>query len=203
MTNRDWGTYGRWAGYVTLLFAPMYPLCNWISAQRTDTLALYLPWELQLPFIPEMIWVYFSMYILFVLPPFFLDTSQMVALGRRLFWGTAIAGITYLLLPSKLGFPRQLPEDPLHAQVFAQLFTVDQPHNMVPSLHIVFTTLLTLSFASASRASGGKAFWWGWMLLISASTVLVRQHHLLDVLAGLIAAALLVRWIPEKPAANN
>lgn len=196
----DWKTYGQWAGRITLLFAPMYPLCNWISTQRTDTLGLYWPWELALPLVPEMIWVYFSMYILFFLPPFLLGTSQLVALGQRLFWGTAIAGLAYLVVPTKLGFARTLPTEPLYATVYQRLFSVDEPHNMAPSLHIVFTTLLAVSFATAATTLPRKAFWYGWLLLIAISTILVHQHHVLDVVTGFVVALGLVRWHAEPTA---
>jgi membrane-associated phospholipid phosphatase len=193
MMTRDWKTYGYWAGIISMLFVPMYPLCNWISTQRTDTLALYVPWELTLPFIPAMIWAYFSMYVLFFLPPFLLSSTQLTALGKQLFWGIAIAGVTYIVLPSKLGFAREVPDDVFYGLLYTKLFSIDQPHNMVPSLHIVFTTLLTTAFANASSTIGRKLFFYAWLVLIAASTVLVHQHHLLDVSTGFLVAVLLRR----------
>lgn len=203
MTTRDWKTYGYWAGVISMLFVPMYPLCNWISTQRTDTLALYVPWELTVPFLPSMIWAYFSMYVLFFLPPFVLSTTQLTALGKQLFWGTAIAGITYFVVPSKLGFAREVPADPFYALIYTKLFSIDQPHNMVPSLHIVFTTLLTMAFASASSTAGRKLFFCAWLALIAASTVFVHQHHLVDVSTGFLVAISLRRVFRERKARTN
>lgn len=198
MMTRDWKTYGYWTGIISMLFVPMYPLCNWISAQRTDTLSLYFPWELAVPFLPSMIWAYFSMYVLFFMPPFLLSTTQLTALGKQLFWGTAIAGVTYLVVPSQLGFAREIPADAFYALIYTKLFSVDQPHNLVPSLHIVFTTLLTMAFASASSTTGRRLFFYAWLALIAASTVLVHQHHLVDVSTGFLVAVLLRRVFREQ-----
>jgi membrane-associated phospholipid phosphatase len=40
----------------------------------------------------------------------------------------------------------------------------------------------------------------GWLIVLSASTILVHQHHLLDVATGLALAVAVRRMVPLKPA---
>jgi hypothetical protein len=190
-----WKTYGYWVFLISLAFFPTYPFCNWFTSHRTDTLGLYLEAELNIPFIPELIWVYLSMYLLFFAPPFFLDVRQLRGLGKRLLVGCLFSSLTFLLLPSHLGFTRAIPDDPFYRSVFSGLFVVDQPHNMVPSLHVVFSSLIVLSCVEASSRLAVKTLWLLWLTCIIVSTLLVHQHHLIDCITGLAVALVLHRWI--------
>ena len=183
-----WKTYSRWVFYISLAFFPTYPLCNWITAQRTDTLGLYCNAELKIPFVPEFIWVYFSMYLLFLAPPLFLNVAQLQALGKRLLIGTLLSSFAFLVIPSHLGFGRVIPEETFYQAIFSGLFVVDQPHNMVPSLHIVFSSLILFAFVNATAMQRSKIGWLLWLISIMASTLLVHQHHLTDIVSGLVVA---------------
>lgn len=183
-----WKTYIRWGFFISLAFFPTYPVCNWITTQRSHTLGLYSNAELNIPFIPEFIWVYFSMYILFLAPPLFLNVAQLESLGKKLLLGTLLSSLAFLIIPSHLGFSRVIPADRFYQSIFSGLFVVDQPHNMVPSLHIVFSALILLAFANATDKVSRKITWLSWLLLIMVSTLLVHQHHLIDILTGLLMA---------------
>lgn len=183
-----WKTYSRWVIFISLAFFPTYPLCNWVTAQRTDTLGIYCNAELNIPFIPEFIWIYFSMYLLFLVPSFFLHVAQLEALGKRLLIGTLLSSLVFLVIPSHLGFSRVIPKDLFYQSIFSGLFVVDKPHNMVPSLHIVFSSLILFSFVNATGKKSSKIAWLGWLISIMVSTLLVHQHHLADILTGLLLA---------------
>ncbi|SNS53676.1 PAP2 superfamily protein [Noviherbaspirillum humi] len=193
-----WQTYLRWVGWISLAFFPAYPFCNWVTAQRENTLSLYLRQELNIPLVPEFIWIYLSMYLMFFAPPFFLGVSSLETLGKRLLAGTLLASASYLVFPSHLGFERIVPADPLYQAVFTGLFAVDKPHNMVPSLHVVFTSIIAFALIGATSSRTLKAGWMVWLLLIIASTLLVHQHHLLDCATGLLLASLLTRLIKKQ-----
>lgn len=182
-----WRTYGYWALWVGVAFFGVYPACNWITARRASSFSLYHPAELAIPFVPALVWVYLSMYALFLAPPFFMRPAALKALGRQLVWATWACGAVYLLLPARLGFPRVTPPDAAQAKAFAALFSLDLPHNLAPSMHVVYSALISL--AAADGAPGFKAFFWAWLAALCASTVLVHQHHLLDVAFGLALAA--------------
>lgn len=193
-----WKTYGYWVFLISLAFFPTYPFCNWFTSQRTHTLGLYLLSELEIPLIPGFIWVYLSMYILFLAPPFFLNVLELQALGKRLLAGTLLASLAFLVIPSHLGFARVIPADPFYETIFKGLFVVDQPHNMVPSLHVIFSSLIVFALRDAAKARIFRAAWSGWLILIVVSTLLVHQHHLLDGVTGLAVALVLHRSILKR-----
>jgi membrane-associated phospholipid phosphatase len=136
------------------------------------------------------------MYLLFIVPPFFLRPDQLRRLGRELVTSTIIAGLVFLAFPAHLGFPRALPEDEFYAQLFRGLFSVDQPFNLVPSLHVVFSTAICLALLESAKRML-RAGLLIWLALLMASTILVHQHHLVDVATGFLLA-LLVRYGWER-----
>lgn len=184
--------------WVGVAFFSVYPTCNWLTSLRGESFSLYFPGELNVPFVPEFILAYLSMYVLFAIPPFFLQTAELTALGKQLIAGTLLSGLIFMLLPAKLGFVRQVPEGGFFEPLYSKMFAVDMPHNMVPSLHVVFSALILLALAGATTSESRKLFWYGWLLVICTSTMLVHQHHLIDVIAGLALAYLLRKRIVKR-----
>lgn len=188
LQKKTWKTYSYWAFWVGVAFFSVYPTCNWLTSQRAVAYPLYINKELSIPLVPEFIWLYMSMYILFLLPPFFLDNIQLKLLGKQLILATISSGIIFLLIPTILGFERIQPDDPFYSSLYAQLFTIDLPHNLVPSLHVVFSAIIVFSLLQGMKKSSSKILTWMWLILLCLSTLLVHQHHLLDVIAGLLIA---------------
>lgn len=197
-TSNVWKTYAFWAAWVGVAFFSVYPTCNWLTSLRGEYFNLYLPVELGVPFVPQFIIAYLSMYVLFALPPFFLNVPELTALGKQLIAGTILSGLVFMILPAELGFARVVPEGRMLGPLYSNLFSIDMPHNMVPSLHVVFSSLIILALSGASKPKVNKLFWYGWLLVICASTLLVHQHHLLDVIAGLAMAFVLRNRIKER-----
>lgn len=180
-----WSTYLRWFLVVGVVFFGVYPLCNWAASFRTRTWGLFFPAELAIPFLPGFLWVYLSMYLLFLTPPLLLDAEGLDRLGRRLVAGTWTAGLVFLLAPTRLGFTREVPSDPTLAAIYAQIFSLDLPHNMVPSLHVVYSGLFLMAYAKDGPRRVPQGVWWAWLGAICLSTLFVHQHHVLDVATGL------------------
>ena len=188
-------TYAFWFVVISIVFFTVYPLCNWLTAQRATTYHLYIDAELGIPFIPQFVWLYLSLYLLFLIPPFFLRPDQMNRLGKQLVAATVFCGIVFLLIPAELGFDRVLPEDPFYESLFSSIFKVDLPHNLVPSLHISFSALILITLLTSVTHLLSKSVFGLWLVLISLSTLFVHQHHLLDVITGLLVAALMFRYV--------
>ena len=183
-----WKTYAIWASWVGLTFIVVYPTCNWLTANRETTYPLYIDAELGIPFVPGFFWIYMSLYLLFLMPPFFLNINQLKRLGQQIILATLFSGIIFLLFPAELGFNRITPENEFYASLYSGMFYIDLPHNLVPSLHIIFSALILLSLLDAKGSTAQKVIWWSWLILISLSTLLVHQHHILDIITGLLVA---------------
>jgi membrane-associated phospholipid phosphatase len=183
-------TYLLWSFRAGVAFFAVYPLMNWITSLRRAPFHLYLTRELAIPFVPAFIWAYLSMYALFVLPLFFVPAANMPALGRQLIAGCVISAAMFLLFPAELGFKREVPA--AHAAIYAGMFDVDRPYNLVPSLHVIWSVAIVLACADFARPAMRIALL-AWLSVIVASTVLVHQHHLLDVIAALAIVFVLRR----------
>ena len=179
-----WKTYGYWAFWVGIVFFSVYPLCNWLSAHRVKVYHLYVNSELSIPFDPNFIWFYMSLYLLFLLPPFFLNISQLTLLGKRIILGTLISGGVFLLFPSQLGFERVIPHG-VYGEMFSAIFSLDLPHNMAPSLHVLYSAFILLTVFESSSHQSIRILMVIWLVLIIISTVLVHQHHIFDSISAL------------------
>ena len=176
----------RWATFLSVLFFSVYGLCNWFTAQRETRYRLWFDWELGIPFVPEMIWVYLSLCASFFLPMFALRAPALNALCKRLAVAVVSSGVVFLMLPAQTGFVRSAAAAEQSA-AFHFLYSMDLPHNLVPSLHVSWSALAVLSLRSASPAWLCRALE-VWFVALCLSVLLVHQHHVLDVAGGTLVA---------------
>jgi len=190
------GVYLKQAVLLDILFVVVYGGINWLTTQRSKLFDLYSGWELVIPFVPAMIYVYFSIIILFILPLFCLNELQMKILAKRIALAILLSGLVFLLLPARLGFSR--PQQVIgYETIYSIMYAVDPPHNLFPSLHIAYSALIIDSLLAHSPL-WLRWFWSIWLALIGISVVLVHQHHIADVAGGL-----LITWISRKIVKDN
>jgi membrane-associated phospholipid phosphatase len=182
---RNLGFYLRVAVPTAALFALVYFATNWITSRRTDNFHLYLDLELAIPFVPGMIIVYASILILVLLPAFLLSRRRIRVLARAILVTLLVAALIFLLLPADLGFERPACV-PGYDAVYQALYALEMPHNLVPSLHIACTTLLVAALLNSTGSPWLRLGLLLWGILLGASVLLVHQHHMLDIVSGLL-----------------
>lgn len=171
----------------TIWFGLVFVGCNHLTATRSFRVRVHLDAELELPFVPEAVILYMSIYPLFWIAPFILRTrEQLCALAVTLAAVTLIAGICFLLFPAELAFPVHH-----HLGRFPELFRLadrwNLDYNLMPSLHVALSVVCIAAYAGRTHTIG-KMLLWSWAAAISASTLLSHQHHLLDVITGFLLA---------------
>jgi membrane-associated phospholipid phosphatase len=197
-----------WPGWAHLRYAALLSLANalWfafvyggadsLTGRRNWRVPVHLPGELRIPFIPAMTVFYMSLYVLFLLAPFILRTRREVrALVRTLALVIAAGGISFLLFPAELAFapPREGELGPW-AGLYHLADTLNLTYNLMPSLHVAMSVVCVAAFSPRAPGSG-KLLLWSWAVLIAASTLLIHQHHLLDVVTGWLLAIVCVRVV--------
>lgn len=197
-----WKMYAYWAFLVGIAFFAVYPVCNWVSSLRNDIHHLYIDEELRIPFVPEFFWIYMSMFLLFFLPPFFLGVSQLALLGKRIIAGTLSSGLIYLILPTQLGFERIVPEG-AYGKIYENLLSIDLPYNMMPSMHVVYSGFILLSIHASSQVESIRIIALIWLFLIYIATLLVHQHHLIDILSAMLIISLITSTIKGGSSAEK
>jgi hypothetical protein len=178
---------------VTLWWIFVYHGANWVTSVRSSRVRVHLDAELGMPFVPSFILAYLSMDLVFLPAPFILRSRrELRALALGLIVLTTAAGIGFLLLPAELAYPSCDPG------AWASLFTfareVALPYNLVPSLHVAMSCLCLAAYGSHS-GSLGKMLLASWTAVIALATLLTHQHHVLDVLTGLILAGAGKRFV--------
>jgi membrane-associated phospholipid phosphatase len=152
-------------------------------------------------FRPEALPLYLSLWLYVSLAPALLIERREIISYALAAVGLSVIGLgTFLLWPTTVLWP---DTDWSQHPTFAFLQSVDASGNACPSLHVafaVFTAIWLNRLLQQMRA--GKivgAFNWLWCLGILYSTVAIRQHVMLDVLAGtglgMVVAVLHLRWL--------
>ncbi len=183
---------------LSLLFLAVYGSCNWLTSLRTDVGTWYFEWERLIPFVPLMILPYMSIDLFFVVGPFLCrDRAELGTLRRRIVLAIVAAGAGFLLFPLRFAFERPTVTGWLGG-VFDAFRTLDQPYNLLPSLHITLRTILVDLYArhTTGLLRGGVHVWFS---LIGLSTVFTYQHHVIDVVGGFVLAAVCFWAVRESP----
>ena len=189
--------YLKFLALFCLLFFPVYTAGGWVASRSDRVLALYLDSELTIRYVPSMVWAYISLYPMFLLPLFHLNVAELSRLSRQSVLVIVIAGIAFITIPAKIGFPT-LPSGDENDVLNRLIHAIDTPYNLVPSLHVSFTWLILLACAKHS-SSALKWIYAFWIALVSASTILIHQHHLLDVVTGALLALGVRRFTLRSP----
>jgi membrane-associated phospholipid phosphatase len=154
---------------------------------------LALPIDHATPLVPVWVVAYACIFLVGLMPAF-------VVAHRPLLLRTAMA---YFLIEivSFIGFfvwpvhmqlrPTDLPVDSFSSWGLALCYYVDLPTNCFPSLHVAFSFLGALVVRRADRVFGTILV--GLAVLVSVSTMLVKQHYFADVAAGLALAVVAYR----------
>jgi hypothetical protein len=184
---------------LSALFVVVYGWCNWFTAQRANVPSLFFEWERSIPFVPLMIVPYMSIDLFFVAAPFLCRTNRELAtFSKRIAATILIGGVCFLLFPLRFAFERPYAAGWLGA-FFDWFRGMDQPYNLLPSLHIALRTILAELYARHTRGVLRAASNL-WFLLIGLSAVLTYQHHVMDVVAGFALGAWCLYFSPESNA---
>lgn len=172
----------------TLTFSTLYAGANAVADRVPWRIEVALPGEVDIPFVPAAAVIYLSLNALLMLTPFVLRTWRaLLPLFAALMLETAVAALFFVAVPVRNEFPERHADGALGA-LLAMADRLNLDHNYFPSLHVAFA--VTAALACAHRAGPiGRVMLWGWTTAIVSSTVLMHEHHLVDVAGGILLAA--------------
>ena len=193
-----WKRGALWLALLGPFFFLSYGWVNYYTSGRTDVGIIVEAWEHQLPFVPWLMLPYMSIDAFYAASLFlFRKRSGLDRHALRLLLATVISLIGFLLYPLQFSF--DVPKaNGFNGALQAILLGFDKPYNQAPSLHI--SLLIVLWGLYAKRLQGYmRVALHVWFFAISASVLLVYQHHFIDVWTGALVGVACLYLIPDQP----
>ncbi|MES2933622.1 MAG: phosphatase PAP2 family protein [Pseudomonadota bacterium] len=183
----------------SLVFGLCYPLTNWLAQQQHVTHNVAFSFEQGIPFLPWMIIPYASSILFFTLSFAWVRSENDVRLlSQRTVVTTLAAALIFAIFPLQFGMSRPAIDPPVLAPLFDVLSFFDRPYNQLPSLHVAFCVIAWQSLYPLVKHSLARTVLAIWLTLVAISTLLTYQHHVLDVVAGLLLGCLAVLLIRKR-----
>jgi membrane-associated phospholipid phosphatase len=181
----------REAAWVSLLWLFVYGGANWLTGMHDYRVRLWTSAELSIPFVPATATIYLSLFPLMWMAPFVLHTpAKLREFSRALGWLIVFSGVGFLLLPADQVYETCAPTG-ITGSLFACADRMNMDYNFCPSLHVGFAAASALVYGS--NVSRLAATCIGiWAIAIAASTLLLHQHYVVDVVAGGLLAFLVI-----------
>lgn len=158
----------------------------------------------RIPFVPAMIIPYVGSFAFWVLTYYFLARSgdAFWPLAASVLIGDTAAIICFAVWPTRMERPEVEGNGVFRFAVRA-VYASDTPINLCPSAHCLVSCLCAFAIGASPASMLVKILAQLIALSIYASTVMVRQHRVIDVPAGVLLG--LVSWllatrIPALPA---
>lgn len=139
-----------------------------------------------IPFEPIWIIAYVSMYLIPIIPVFAKwSWGDMKRYGEALLVIYAITFPLFLLVPSSYPWP-DLSGEGLLMSFTRLMFSLDNPNNTFPSLHISMPFLVTLIYWERNKKASLALM--VWTVLIGFAVLFVKKHYLVDIPGGMAVA---------------
>lgn len=186
------------AAYLLLFFALDFASESSLFANRPRQI-IHCPLDDLIPFnewfvIPYSLWfaAFPGSLVFFLL----LDKQDFADLCLVVFGGAVFCFAVYLLWPNGLQLRPEADalRDNLPSRLLQLIWQVDAPNNVLPSLHCSISCAIALVSWRSAKLRPYPVFRLltaALMLLICLSTMFVKQHSLLDVLAGIALSGVL------------
>ena len=185
---------------MSLFFFLVYGSANEVSHLTGPHPSFSFAWEADTPFIPVFIIPYMSLDLLFIAAIYVAPTRRdLKNFAIRSGLAIVLSSVIFLVMPMQFSLVRREVTG-WAAPLFGAL-GLDRSYNQFPSLHI---SLAFLTWHVISRRLCGLSYWVAavWFLLIRASTVLVYQHHAIDLVGGALVAVIVARLAPDRAPAK-
>jgi len=164
---------------------------------------VYLTFDKHIPFIKEMVIPYILWYFYIGASLLYLGLNSredFLKLCALMFVGMTICFILYLQFPNGHTLRPRIKDDDIFSKLVKAIYNLDTPTNSAPSIHVLVSISIHISIIKSNYIKNKvyiKIASLITMLSIVASTVLIKQHSILDVFFG-IALSIVVYFAVYK-----
>lgn len=187
----------QYAHVLLLLYWPIYFLFFWLMEWWTarDFTYIHCPLDDIIPFceyfiIPYHLWFFFILFI--VVYSFFFE----VPVFKKYMWFIILtytaACLIYFVFPNAQGLrPTTIETKNVFTALVQRLYRFDTNTNVCPSLHVIGSVAVCNAALHSKKLShpAVRALFVVLTVMISISTVFLKQHSVIDLLAALLVCA--------------
>lgn len=163
-----------------------------------------------IPFYKPAILMYSSWFLMLVIPFVYLlkrkSYDNMYNIIIPMFLAMYISLIIYVIYPTALDIRvTDITGNDICSWIIRKIQGIDAPNNVCPSIHVSTTVIIYNQFRKILKDNKkSKAFFLLWSVGICISTMLVKQHSIIDVLCGVVLAyAILFVFNKKQNTANH
>lgn len=187
-----------------LLYALIYmPWFLYLEENVTHKYYLiYSPLDDYIPFveyfvIPYLLW--FAFMLVYGLYFFFTDTSGFYKMAAFLCTGMTIFLIICTIFPNGQNLrPTEFVRDNIFVDLVKHVYVTDTPTNVLPSIHVFNSIGICVAVAHSKTLKQHRFVQWFTYIfaaLIILSTVFLKQHSILDMLAAIVMACVIYPFV--------
>jgi membrane-associated phospholipid phosphatase len=171
-----------WIGSWLVLFFIM----NRITSLRPNCRSLQQPWDDRVPFLASTSFIYFSTYVIFVVPFFLIENlGQFIQVLVVYTLVAVVSNLIFLVYPTRVERCETLPNTHLGHSTLGLFQRICKPVNSFPSMHTAYALCAAIAVYRFCGPWLGGLFA-VWALAIAVSTLTAKQHVLADVLGGAV-----------------
>ncbi len=147
--------------------------------------------------VPYLLWFVFiaAVFVYF----FLMDVNDFYKLCKLMFTGMTIFLIISTLMPNGLNLrPVYFERDNIFVDMVRQIYKIDTPTNVLPSLHVFNSLAACIAIWHSENLRKHKVISMGAYALaglIILSTVFLKQHSVIDVMAAFLMAYVLHEFV--------
>jgi membrane-associated phospholipid phosphatase len=139
-----------------------------------------------MPFNRYWVWPYYIYYILIGLPFLIIDNRRDLIKAVYAYIITGVITLSfYAFWPTRI-FRPHVPGSDISARLVRALYDTDKPYNCFPSQHVANSFTSAFIMLKSNRKIG--LFFLAFAILISLSTVFIKQHTFVDIPSGFLVA---------------
>jgi membrane-associated phospholipid phosphatase len=181
-----------------LLYIPIYFIWFFLIEHyiTTDYWVSYIPLDDQIPFIPAFILLYILWYPYLLLPGLYLLWKDVPAYKRYMWFiiiGLSICLLICTVFPNGQDLRPDLSEQHgFFISLVRMIYSADTNTNVLPSMHVVGCVAVCYGAFTSPYLKSVRLPLLIVGILISASTVFVKQHSFLDVIYGVVVSSVIL-----------
>ena len=146
-------------------------------------------WDQLIPLVPAFI-IPYVLYFPLLVVPFWMAYKQdsnedLFAVATTFFVAATICNLIFVLFPTTINRP-PIPDESVFAEAVRLLHAYDGSTAMLPSGHVTYSLLANLVTWHFNKILAYVLL--PITLLIMSATVLIKQHYILDIFAGIVVA---------------